>query len=31
MVKDIPADEDFGSFEELKARRDAAGVARLRR
>lgn len=31
MVKDIPADEDFGSFEELKARRDATGVARLRR
>jgi hypothetical protein len=31
MVGDIPADEDFGSFEELKARRDATGVARLRR
>ena len=31
MVEGIPADEDFGSFEELKARRDTTGVARLRR
>ena len=31
LVQGIPADEDFGSFEELKSRRDATGVARLRR
>ncbi len=31
MVQSIPPDEDFGSFEELKARRDETGVARLRR
>ncbi|MDM0116802.1 hypothetical protein QTI66_32215 [Variovorax sp. J22R133] len=26
----LPAAQDFGSFEELKARRDATGVVRLR-
>lgn len=31
LVQGIPADEDFGSFEELKSQRDATGVARLRR
>jgi hypothetical protein len=31
LVDGIPADEDFGSFEALKARRDANGVARSRR
>jgi hypothetical protein len=27
----LPADNDFGSFDELKSRRDATGVVRLRR
>jgi hypothetical protein len=26
----LPADHDFGSFDELKSRRDATGVVRLR-
>jgi hypothetical protein len=29
LVAGIAADEDFGSFQELQARRDATGVARL--
>lgn len=31
LVESLPSDDDFGSFEELKSRRDATGVARLRR
>jgi hypothetical protein len=31
LVESIPVDEDFGSFDELKSRRDSAGVARRRR
>jgi hypothetical protein len=26
----LPADHDFGSFDDLKSRRDASGVVRLR-
>jgi hypothetical protein len=29
-MESLPSDEDFGSFEDLKSRRDATGVVRLR-
>jgi hypothetical protein len=29
-MEKVPANADFGSFEELKSRRDATGVVRLR-
>jgi hypothetical protein len=29
-LEKLPADHDFGSFDDLKARRDATGVVRLR-